>query len=88
MTETLEPERTAPKIPDNLHETARDLIRDLAASAGDPAAVWDELQDYCEPLTKDDAFAGFAAALLVMFTECVTNPTDPGEYTAVSLPID
>ncbi|GAA1446403.1 hypothetical protein GCM10009641_69890 [Mycobacterium cookii] len=86
MTETIEHERTAPKIPDQLYEEARDLIRDLASSAGDAAATYAHLQEYCKPQTKDDAFAGFAAALLVMFTECITNPTDPGEFAEVSLP--
>lgn len=88
MTETLEPERTAPKIPDDLHEEARDLIRDLAATAGDADAIYEHLQHYCKPKSSEAAFAGFAAALLVMFTECITNPTDPGAYAEVSLPTD
>lgn len=81
-------ERPAPEIPDDLHEEARELIRNLAASGGDANGVYSVLQAYCSSLSPSAAAAGLAAALLVTFTECITHPVEPGDYADVALPYD
>jgi hypothetical protein len=86
---TVDEEPTMPGMPDQLRDQALDLIRDLAAVAGDVDATWRRLRDYCMANPKkDDAFAGVAAALLLTFTECITTPTGPGEFAETSLPTD
>lgn len=87
MTETTT-ERPAPPIPDDLHEEARDLIRNLAAGGGDANRAYDALRAYCSPLAPEVALAGLAAALLVTFTECITHPVEPGDFADMALPHD
>lgn len=73
-------------IPDSLHEEASDLVRNLAATAGDTDATYAHLGRYCQSQKREDAFAGLAAALLVIFTECITTPTEAGAYAETSFP--
>lgn len=75
-------------VPDELHEEVAELIRALAMVAGDHDAVYRCLQDYCSQRTTEPAFAGLAAALVVIFAECITVPTDPEQYAVVALPTD
>lgn len=77
---------TPPPIPDGLHDEALDLVRNLAATAGDTDATYARLQRYCQSQKRDDAFAGLAASLLVIFTECITTPTEAGAYAETSFP--
>lgn len=84
MTTTAE----APTMPDGVHEDAQTLIRSLAAAAGDEPAVYKILTAYIRGTDHESALGGLAAALVVMFTECITTATEPGEYVEVDLPAD
>jgi hypothetical protein len=88
MTTTAEaPEATdTPVMPDAVHDGAEELIRTLAAVAGDQPAVYDRMLTYVRASDRDSALGGLVAALVVMFSECITTPTAPGEFAAVDLP--
>ncbi|WP_210441509.1 hypothetical protein [Nocardioides xinjiangensis] len=73
-------------MPDSVHEGAQDLIRSLAAVAGDETAIYALLTAKIRGTDHESALGGLAAALVVMFTECITTPTSPGEFTEVDLP--
>lgn len=75
-----------PLMADEVREEAEDLIRDLAAVAGDPGQVYARLQDHCRGQSAVDAFATIAAAAVLIFSECITTPTEPGEYAPATFP--
>lgn len=78
-----------PSVPEQLHDDASNLIRDLSAIAGNEVAVTEALRlTLARDKTKDkEASLGLlAAALIVIFSECITTPTEPGEFAETTLP--
>jgi hypothetical protein len=93
MTDTLsieqeDLERETPHMHESVREEAEELIRTFAAVAGDADAVYGRLREYCRGRSTDDAFGGLAAATVLIFTECITLPAEPGDPVPVSLPTD
>lgn len=83
MTQTAEPRII--EMPDEVHTAAVDLVRDLAAVAGDPPAIYDRLRKVRSGTDTENALGALAAALIVTFTECITHPANPGEYVEIDL---
>lgn len=75
-------------IPNVLHEEATDLVRELAGIAGSEASVTNKLRASLAKYDDKNALALVAAALIVVFSECITTPTEPGAYAETSLPTD
>lgn len=63
-------------IPASIREPATRLVADLAAVAGDKEAVLDALEPTFLSTSPDDRLAIAVAALVVVFSECITTPTD------------
>lgn len=81
-------EQEPPPMHEAVREEAEDLIRTFTAVAGDTPAVYARLRDYCRDRRTDDAFGGLAAVVVLIFTECLTVPAEPGEPVPVNLPTD
>lgn len=84
MTQTAEPQHV--RMPDEVRDAARILIRDLAVVAGDAEAVWALMRAQVKDVDPETALGAVAAALIVTFTECITYPTDSGEYAEIEFP--
>lgn len=65
---------------------AEAFINALAAVAGDGQAVYDALRDFCTGQKVEEAFGTIAAAALLIFSECITAPVEPGEYAPLIYP--
>jgi hypothetical protein len=84
--EAIDSERDA-LMPPEVREEAKELIWSLSAAAGDPEEVYARLQDFCRRQGKiEAAFTGTAAALLLIFSECITESVAPGEYAPLTYP--
>jgi hypothetical protein len=86
-TDATEEETEAPEfITPEIRREAAEFINSLAAVAGDGPAVYDALRDFCQGQKVEDAFAIVAAASLLIFSECITEPVAPGDYAPVIYP--
>ena len=63
-------------IPDRIRQPAINLIGVLASRAGDLDDGMDALNDALVTVKPEDRTAVIAAALLITFAECITDPTD------------
>lgn len=82
------PAADAPLMHEKVREEAEELIRSLAAVAGDESGVYRELALYARGKSVDTALGGSVAALVLIFAECITTPTEPGEFTELTYPTD
>lgn len=73
-------------IAPDVRAEAENFVSRLASVAGDEEAVYGALRDYCQNRALEDAFAVTAAAALLIFSECITTPTQPGDYAETSFP--
>ena len=77
-------------IPDRIRKPATTLIGALASRAGDLDSVFEEFDKAMTQTPPGDRTAVIAAALLITFSECITDPTDnqnnpvPVDWTATT----
>lgn len=76
------------RLSEAINAEAVDLVRSLAAVAGDVERVADVLEDHHDRVGYDLAVKHCIAALLVTFGECITSPVslDPNNPVPVTLP--
>lgn len=93
-TDTRPDEYEAPEAPpeplmaQEVREEAQTLIRTLAAAAGNEGEVYERLRRYLRNKPTESALGGLAAAVVLIFAECITEPVEPGEYGPMTYPTD
>lgn len=78
---------TPSELPEELHDDARELVRTLAAVAGDEGRVLDVIDERHAEIGSDATLRLLSVAIVVTFAECFDGPMtlddlDPNTPTA------